>query len=174
MGVSIETQVCDRLHKLKNYVNAKVSSKVEAEDLYSATVLKILRIVRSGEFREGNSVDAFMWICAKGTISTYFKTKNLRYRLLKDNYVYCINTIEKSPERKFEIKEESKMFLEKADKQLSDIYKRVLMLFLFQNMKHDEIADTLGMPRATVSKYIMKMRERLGDVYLNKARTRIA
>ena len=174
MGISIETQICDRLYKLKNYINSRVSSRVEAEDLYSDTVLKILRIVRRGEFREGNSVDAFMWLCAKSVISTYFKTKNLRNQLLKDNYVYCIRTSERSFGKAYEASEECKAFIEKARKKLSDVYKRVLMLLLFQNMRHDEIADTLGMPRATVSKYIMKMRERLGDVYLNKARTRKA
>lgn len=173
MDVNIEKQICDRLYKLKNYINSRVNLKTEAEDLYSATVLKILRILRSGKFRKGGSLDAFMWICAKSTISDYFKKEGMHKRLLKDDYVYCINMFEKSPERKFEIKEENRMFLEKARRQLNNIYKRVLMLLLFQNMRHDEIADVLGMPRATVSKYVMKMRRELGNVHLNQVRTRM-
>ena len=171
--VDIETQICDRLHKLRNYIKGRVGTGEVAEDLYGEALLKILRKAKSEKIKKDfPSLDTFMWLCARSVISGYFKTECVRKRLLEDDYVYCINMCEKSPEGKFEVEEENKIFLEKAKKQLNDIYKRVLMLLLFQNMGHDEIADTLGMPRATVSKYVMKMRGRLGGIHLNKVRTR--
>ena len=168
---NIETQICDHLHKLRNYIKGRVGIGELAEDLYGKTVLKILRKVRSERLRNDSfSLDAFMWACARTVISDHFKTEGVRKRLLEDDYVYCINTHERSPEREYEAKEENKKFMEKARVELNSVYRRTLILLLFQNMNHDEIADTLAIPRATISTYLLRMRKRLGGVHLNKVR----
>lgn len=172
MITEIERQICGRLYKLKNYINFRIVNKTVADDIYSLVVLKLWRIIRSGKFKVGFSIDAFMWLCAKTAINGHFKKeKNEQNRY--DEYAYYCNAIIKSPEKEYEAKEENKLFMEKARKELNDICRRVLILLLFQNMKHHEIADTLGISRNTVSSYLMRMRSKLGEVHLSKVRTLI-
>jgi len=167
----IETQICDRLHKLRNYIKGRVGTGEIAEDLYGEALLKILKKAKSEKIKKDfPSLDTFMWLCARTVISDHFKTEGVRKRLLEDDYVYCVNVYEKSPEEIHEVKEEIKIFMEEARKKLSGVYRKTLILLLFQNMNHNEIADTLVMPRATVSTYLLRMRKRLGNVHLNKVR----
>ena len=163
---NIETQICNRLPKLRNYIKSRVGTPELAEDLYGEAVLKILRKARNGS----SSLDAFMWICAKTVISDYFKTEGVRRRLLENDYVYCVNMCERSPEKAYETLEEIKAFMGEAREKLNSVYRKTLILLLFQNMDHNEIADTLAMPRATISTYLLRMRRRLGGVHLNKVR----
>ena len=167
--VGIEKQICNRLYKLRNYINFRVVNKTVVDDIYSIAILKLWRIIKNGGFKKGHSIDSYMWLCAKSTISDYFKKeKNEQNR--DDEYTYSCNAITKSPEKEYEAKEENKLFMEKARRELSDDYRKVLILLLFQNMNHYEIADTLGISRNTVSCHLMRMRKKLGNVYLNKYR----
>lgn len=139
----IETQICDRLYKLRNYIKGRVGTGEVAEDLYGEALLKILKKAKSEKIKKDfPSLDTFMWLCARSVISDYFKAKDRQQRLLKDDYAYCVNTLEGSPEKKYEISEENKTFIEMARKKLSDDCRKVLILLLFQNMKHYEIAET--------------------------------
>ena len=170
---SIETQVCNRLYKLRNYIKSRIGIPELAEDLYGEAVLIILRKVRSEKLgKDFSSLDAFMWICAKTVIHDHFKTEGVRKRLLEDDYVYCVNMCERSPEKAYEIKEEIKIFMEEVRDKLSSVYRKTLILSLFQNMDHNEIADTLAIPRVTISTYFLRMRSRLGGVHLNQVRKR--
>lgn len=168
--INIETQICNRLHKLRNYINSRVSSGAIADDLYGEAVLKILEKVKGERLRKGSSLDSFMWMCARSVISSHFKTEGVRRRLIENDYIYCINMYERSPEKVHEVKEEIKIFMEEAREKLSSVYRKTLILLLFQNMNHNEIADTLVIPRATISTYLLRIRRRLGDVHLNKIR----
>lgn len=141
--VDIEKQICERLHKLRNYIKSRIETPELADDLYGEAVLKILRKVRSEKVgKDFSSLDAFMWICAKTVIHDHFKTEAVRKRLLEDDYVYCINTSERGPERKYEMKEEIKEFMKRVERELNSIYKKTLFLLLFQSMNHIEIAYT--------------------------------
>ena len=168
--ISIETQICNRLYKLKNYIKSRIGTSELADDLYGEAVLKILEKVKGERLGNDSSLDSFMWMCARSVISDHFKTEAVRKRLLEDDYAYCVNIYEKSPEKIHEVKEEIKIFMEEAREKLSYIYRKTLILLLFQNMKHHEIADTLGIPRTTVSCYLMRMRKGLGNVHLSKTR----
>jgi len=168
---NIETQICDRLHKLRNYIKGRVGTGEVAEDLYGEALLIILKKAKSEKIKKDfPSLDTFMWLCARSVISDHFKTEGVRKRLLEDDYVYCVNLHEKSPEKIYEVKEEIKIFMEEARKKLNNVYRKTLILLLFQNMNHDEIANTLAIPRVTISTYLLRMRKRLGGVHLNKVR----
>lgn len=167
---NIETQICERLHKLKNYIKGRVGTSEVADDLYGETALKILRKVKREKTNNGHSLDAFMRICARTVISDYFKKERIRKQLLKDEYVNRVRTFKEGPDKEYEVREENNKFMERARKELSSAYRKALILLLFQNMNHYEIADTLGIPRVTISTYMLRMRRRLGDVHLNKAR----
>ena len=92
MITEIEKQICNRLYKLKNYINFRVVNKTVADDIYSLTVLNLMKIIRSGKFKVGFSIDAFMWLCAKTAINGYFKKeKNEQNR--DDEYTYSCNAI---------------------------------------------------------------------------------
>ncbi|GAG45559.1 unnamed protein product, partial [marine sediment metagenome] len=155
---SIETQICNRLHKLRNYIKGRVGTGEVAEDLYGEALLKILKKAKSEKIKKDfPSLDTFMWLCARTVISDHFKTEAVRKRLLEDDYVYCVNMYEKSPEKIHEVKEEIKTFMEEVRQKLNNVYRKTLILLLFQNMNHDEIANTLAIPRATISTYLLRM-----------------
>jgi len=168
--MSIETQVCDRLYKLRNYINSRVVNKTVVNDIYSIAVLRLWKIIQNGGFKTGYSIDSYMWLCAKSTISDYFR-KEKREQNRDNEYIYYCDVTTKSPEKEYEAKEGNKLFMEKAERELDESCRKILILLLFQNMKHYEIADTLDMNRNTVSICLMRIRKRLGDVHLNKVRT---
>ena len=170
---NIETQICDHSFRLKRYIESKCRGQKElAEDLYGDAMLKILMKVRVEKFKNDSSLDGFMLKCAKTTISNYFKIEATHKRLFNDDYVYCVNTSERGPERKYETKEEIKKFMKRVERELNSIYKKTLFLLLFQSMNHIEIAYTLGICRETVSSHLLRIRNRFGDVYLNQVRVR--
>lgn len=168
--MAIEAQVCNRLYKLRNYINFRVTNKTLADDIYSIAILKLWKIIKNGGFKKGHSIDSYMWLCAKSTVSDYFKKEKSEQKR-DDKYIYYCDAFAKSPEKEYEAREENELFMEKARKELDENHKRILILLLFQNMKHYEIADTLGMNRNTVSTHLMRMRKRLGNIHLNKVRT---
>jgi len=171
--VNIEKQICDRSFRLRRYVESKCRGNKElAEDLYGDAILKILTKVRIEKFKNDSSLDGFMLKCAKTVISNYFKTESVQNRLFNDDYVYCVNMNEKSPERKYEMKEEIKEFMKRVERELNSIYKKTLFLLLFQSMNHIEIAYTLGICRETVSSHLLRIRDKFGDVHLNQVRMR--
>jgi len=168
---TLEKQICDRSAKLKKYIEFKCQGNKElAEDLFQDTMLKILAEVKVEKLKNNSSLDSFMSKCAKTVISCYFKTEAIHKRLLSDDYVYCISANEKSYERNYEIKEEIKDFMRKAETQLGNTCRKIIMLLLFQNMNHFEIASTINKDRRTVSTHLLRMRKRLGNVHLNKSR----
>lgn len=165
----IEAQICARLRTLKKYISIKVDSAAEAEDIYGETVLKIWRIIRSGKFKEGYSIDAFMMWCARSCVGNYYQNKNRYSFFVRNEYVHHHNTFARNHEREYEIAVENRMFIEKVMRVVSAVYRKVLILLLFQNMRHWEIAETLGISRVTVSGYLFRMRNSF-EIYLNRAR----
>lgn len=166
----IEAQICDRLYKLKKYIDSKVGKGALAEDLYGDAVLKVLKKVKIEKIKNDYSLDVFMILCAKTVISDYYKKERMHKQLLENEYVCHISTIEESVEKEYEIKRENKKFMERIREELDDMCRRILVLLLFQNMRHCEIADVLGISREMVSSRIMRMRNKLGDVDLRKFR----
>lgn len=172
MKERIEAQICDRLCGLKNYIDKRIGKGAIAEDLYGDSVLKILQKVKSERFINDSSLNVFMIMCAKTVISDYYKKEKIHKRLLENEYVYRTRVIEESPEKEYEIKIENKKFIEKINRELDSVCRRIVFLLLFQNMKHHEIADVLGIPRTTVSVCLMRIRQKLG-VDLGKCRNRL-
>lgn len=167
----IEKQICDRSANLKKYIEYKChGNKQLAEDLYSETMLKILTGVKIEKLKNNYSLDGYMGFCAKTVISCYFQTEATRKRLRNTNYVYCIATEEKSPEKNYETEAEIKGFMKKVDKKLGVTCKKIIMLLLYQNMNHEEIASTLDKDRGTISSHMLRMRRILGNIHLNKYR----
>ena len=168
---NIETQICEHSFRLKRYVESKCRGQKElAEDLYGDAMLIILTKVRIGKLKNSSSLEVFMLKCAKTAMSNYFKIEAARKRLFNNDYIYCVNTSGKSPERKYEIKEENKRFMERAERELNTVYRKILILSLFQDMDRVEIANTLGVCRETASVYLSRMRKKFGDIHLNKYR----
>ena len=130
----IEVQICARLRTLKNFIISKTDSVPVAEDIYGDTVLKIWRIIRSGKFKKGHSIDSFMWHCALNSITDYYR-KEKRYNFFARNeYAHYHNNLARSPERNYEMAMENRLFIEKVMSVLSAVYRKILILLLFQNM----------------------------------------
>ena len=171
-GNCIETQICDRLPKLKAYIISRGSQGAQAEDIYCNVIVKIWNIIRNGKFKEGHSIDSFMWRCAKSVICDYYNKENREKRIYDEEHQHYFSILTKSYEREYEALMENNTFMKKT-LGLRAIYRKIIILSLFQNMKHCEIANTLGIPRGTVSNYMLRMRKKLGDIHLNKTRIRM-
>lgn len=172
-NISFEAQLCERLHKLKRYIEFRVGgSGAEAEDVYSKAIIRILEAIKKGWIKETDGVATYFYRCAHSTIVDHFKRKNQVKRTKADNYEYHVNTFVESPEREYEASVRNNLFMERMGEELNGVTRRALALSLFQEMKHNEIAETLGIPRATVSSQLNRAREKLGDVHLNKTRIR--
>lgn len=159
----VEKQIYERLPLLRRYVMSRLRGSMEqVEDI---------EFIRNGDFKVGYSIDGFMKKCALNEIFDYYKERNRLKRTHSDEYEYHFNIATKSPEKEYEIRMENETFMKRVEK-LRIVYRKIIILLLFQNMKHCEIANTLGMPRATVSTHFLRIRRKLGDIHLNKVRTR--
>jgi len=157
----VEMQICDRLYTLKRYVESKCGGRgVLAEDIYGDALVKIWEFIRSGKFKEGFSIDAFMKRCAWSVLCDYYRGKNRTKRIYNDEYEAYVSSMTRDFEREYEALLESKLLMKKIEK-LKPLYRRILALALFQNMTHYEIAETLGMREATVGCYLSRLRSRL-------------
>ena len=165
-------QICDHLPKIKRYIESKVGPGAEAEDIYGETIIHILKNIKNGNFKKELSTTTYFYRCAQSTIVDHFKRKNQAKRSNSDDYECYINTFTKSPEKEYELREQNELFMKQARIELNDITIKSLILSLFQEMKHHEIANTLGIPRITVSSQLHRARKKLGNIHLNKTRIR--
>ena len=169
---SIETQVCDRLYVLRRYIFSRFNfNEEESEDVYGDTVLKIFQAIRKGNFKKEYPVDTYMRNCVWSVVIDRYRREGNSKRIRTSEHDYYFKTFIKSHEKKYEYSGEIKIFLERLEC-LTDICKKILMLLLFQGMSHDEIAETLDMPRGTISVHIHRMRKELGNIDLSKTRIR--
>lgn len=170
--IGIETQVCGQLPILKRYVFSRFRfNKEESEDVYGDAVLKIFRAIRNGGFKEGFSLSAYMRHVVWSVAIDRFRISSRLRNTNTAEYDYHFKTIEKSPEKRYEHSDEIDRFLGRIE-HVEGIRRKILILLLFQGMSHDEIADTLDMPRATVSTHVSRARKQFGGIELSKVRTR--
>lgn len=168
----IETQVYDRLPVLKRYVFSRFRfNEEESEDVYGDAVLKIFRAIRNGGFKEGFSLDAYMRHVVWSVAIDRFRVSSRLRDANTAEYDYHFKTTEKSTEKQYEHSSEIDRFLKKLEC-LKDTRKKILILLLFQGMDHNEIAETLNIPRVTVSVHVSRARKQFGDIHLNKVRER--
>ena len=167
-----EPQVCEKLYKLRHYISSRISPREVAEDVYGDVIVKMWGAIRGGKLKASLSVDAFIWRCAWCVLCDYYKKEGRKKRTDNGEYGYYLSMLIGRPEREYEASTINNAFMARAGKELNDTCRKILILLLFQNMKHRDIADTLGIPRATVSTYLLKMRKQFGGINLNKVRTR--
>lgn len=163
----IENEICDRLPTMKGFIKSRIGNATMAEDIYGDAIIKIWKAIRNGGFKTGFSVSSYMNRCAQTAIYEYFRREGRGKRRDRADYEYIIPAYTPSHEKKFEITIENMEFMNHLG--LKPCHRRILILSLLQQMKHHEIADTLGIPRATVSSVIARSRKKLG-LHLNKAR----
>ncbi len=167
----IEEQICARLRIMKNFIVSRTDSVPVAEDIYGHAVLKIWEKIRNGKFRDdGGSIDSFMMWCAIGSIGDYYRKEKRLNHFALNEYAHYHGIFARNSEREYEIAMENRLFIEKVISILSAVCRKILILFLFQNMKPYEIGETLDMPPGTVSGYLRGMRIKFGNHF---CRTRV-
>ena len=166
-----EAQICDRLYKLRRYVNFRITPKEVAEDVYGDVIVKMWKAIRDEKFKATICVDAFMWRCAWCVLCDYYRREGREKRTDNGEYGYYLSTLTRDPEKEYEARTINNAFIESVA-QLKAICRKVLILSLYQNMKHWEIANTLGISRSAVSTHLFRIRKELGGLHLNKVRTR--
>lgn len=144
--MDIEAQICDRLPKMKAYIMSKCNLREEAEDIYGDMIVRIWKIIRNGGPRGGYSNDGYIWNSAKFAIGDYYR-KERKMKRNHDEYGYHLPASMRSFEGEYEA---SIVFMREIEK-LSPVYRKVLILLLFQNMGPNEIADTLRISSNAVS-----------------------
>lgn len=164
----IETRMYERLHVARGYVFARCL-RPDAEDIYGDTVVKIWEILRAGQVKKDGNLDAFICRIAHSVLCDYYKRQRTDKRNCNEQYIYHCTPTTRSPEREYEAKQENHIFLKKLGT-LKSLYRKVIILLLYQSMKHWEIAYVLGIPRGTVSTLLFRARQKLGDIHLGKVR----
>lgn len=166
----IEKQICVRLRTMKNFISSRAGSAQAAEDIYATACVTIWRKIRDGKFRDdGGSVDSFMWWCARNAINDYYRGERRFNNFARNEYAHYHGIFARNAEREHELAVENRLFIKKMMKQVSVVCRKILALLLFQNMKLHEIAETLEMPKSTISQYLRGMRSKFG-VHLCRAK----
>jgi len=166
----IESQICVRLHTMKNFIVSKTYSAPVAQDIYAEACVMIWTKIRNGKFRDdGGSLDSFMWWCARNAINDYHRKEKRFNNFARNEYAHYHGIFAKNSEREYELAMENRLFIRKGMKKVSVVCRKILLLLLFQNMKLSEIGEILNMPSSTVSQYLRGMRSKFG-VHLCRAK----
>ena len=140
----------------------KVKNPDDAADLVSETFLGCVssrdRIEATGSFR------SFLFAIAMNKLRGYFRKQAKRRRELSDFEDICVaQSLPKSPTSLIARAQESRLLV-RALRRLSLDKQIVLELNYFEDLRGPEIADLLGLPKATVYTHLRRGKERLAAI----------
>ncbi|MCK5128261.1 MAG: RNA polymerase sigma factor [Clostridiales bacterium] len=139
---------------LYNFAYRLTLNKTEAEDLFQQTWVKV--VDKYDQYKIDNFKGWLYKICSNQFKDNY--RKNARYKkLVKDDFSdsdtkdFVINTSrsEDSTYIKVELRDKKQMMLEKIY-DLPEKQREPILMFYYQSMKYEDIADALSVPVGTV------------------------
>lgn len=143
-------------------------NEAEADDIYGESLFRFSRALASGRVDLPVSF-AYLKKIAFNTFCEFRTVKGREKNVHVEEYDRFFGRSTPGPERAYEARERVEEFLEKVQG-FKGIRKRILYLLIFQGMDHNEIAEALGVPRATVSTHVHRAREKIQGADLRKRR----
>lgn len=143
-------------------------NEAEADDIYGEALFQFSRALASSQVKLPVAF-AYLKKIAFNTFCEFRTVRGREKRVHTEEYDRFFGYFMPGPERAYEARERVESFLEKIQG-FKGIRKRILYLLIFQGMNHDEIAEALGVPRATVSTHVHRAREKIKGADLRKRR----
>lgn len=162
-------------HDLYNFALRLTLNKSEAEDLFQQTWLKVVNNIE--KYAEDNFKAWLFKICSNQFKDNYRKSKRYK-KLVKDDYAdretkdYVINSAKSKEDTLVKVEHrDTKLIMLKKINNLPEKQRKPILMFYYQAMKYDEIAQMLCIPVGTVRSRINTAKKALkkqmeGEAYV--------
>lgn len=161
------TILIKRYHgEMKHYIRTMVYDKIQTDDLYQDSLIKIYSNVTKGNFDETKSFKKWSFMIARNTCLDYLRVISRKSHpkiILLDNYPEVMIPMRSPSPEQVIISNELRRMVHDAIGKLSPIYQDVLHLELFTGCTHVDIAQQTQLPLG-----IVKTRLSRGKVSLRK------
>jgi RNA polymerase sigma-70 factor (ECF subfamily) len=160
-----------------------LKNREEAEDSLQEAFIKAFRAIIEGQFEERSKFSTYFYRIVYNTaLDNYKKLKTKTYNLIRmddvsgdsgeddisfnemkiDRNRYGASDIYRTDKRAMDI--EVRELINEYLSKLPEKYSVILTLFYINDLSHDEISETLGLPLGTVKNRIFRAKEKLKDV----------
>lgn len=149
---------------LFDFLSRMTGDRTAAEDLTQDVFVRMLKYRRT--FRNDGRFETWMFHIARNARADYFRRRAV-VELNTD--VIDVESHEPGPARLVE-EDEQTALLRRALLQLRDDKRELIVLARYRGMKHDAIADLLGVDTGTVKVRIHRALKELREIFLNLAK----
>jgi len=152
---------------LYGYLYRMLASSEDAEDLFQESFLRVLR--HADRFQPGRPFRPWLYAIATNLVKNAYRSRGYREAVPLDRSDYEDGTplaarlaaIGEQPSEPVE-REESRRLVRQAVETLPEKGRAALVLYYFQGLAYEEVADTLEIPLGTVKSRIHNAMARLG------------
>lgn len=151
----------ERYHKaLYNHFLMQTSHPQLSEDLVQEVFFRILKYRHT--YRGDSKFSTWLYSIAHNVRMDYYRKRKLKMVTL-DN-VNPISAPDPEPDAQFEQNDEARL-IHQALRRLPDDKREVLLLSRFENMKYEEIAETVGCAVGTIKARVHHALKELSSIY---------
>ncbi len=147
--------------KIKRYIK-KFFSGTETEDITQTAFLKAFENIKS--FKTELKFSSWLYRIAHNELVNFLKKKKMLPLFDFDVFLPHYHTSQKEMENEADKKIEIEQFQKCLDK-LEGKYKEVVILYYFENLSYQEIADITHSPISTVGVKIKRAKEKLKQIW---------
>jgi len=137
---------------LINAAYQRLHSREDAEEVVQEVFVDIY--FRRREIYPASTLEAYLKTALKFKVINAYRSQQLHYKHV-DNLIAETNISQVDPHKAFEMKE-SRLMLLTACKKLPEKCRQVFMMFRFEELSHQEIAERAAISVSTVKKHIHK------------------
>jgi RNA polymerase sigma-70 factor (ECF subfamily) len=152
--------------KLTRYVMRFTQNKDDVSDIIQVVFIKAYTNLQS--FDETRSFNSWIYRIAHNESVTYLKRKSNQKISFLDFDVFLPQVFAKETADEHALLREDKEILEASLSMISPKYREVLVLYYYDDMSYQEIADVLHIPIATVGVRIKRGKESLHKILQTK------
>jgi len=145
--------------QLKNFINKRVSSEQDAEDLLHEVFIKIHNNIHT--VLDDNKIYAWIYRIARNSITDYYRRNRNTYAITE-----LTEDIESTTDEDLSANTEIALYLKDLVNHLPEIYRQAILSTEFQNMTQKELSEKLGLSISTVKSRVQRARKMLKDMVL--------
>jgi len=142
--------------QLLGFIISKVQNVADAEDILQDVFLKAMN--KADALAEDTNLNAWLYVVTRNAINDYFRSKSKTHsEELKPELVY----------QEDEIYQNEFCCLEPHINELDEKYREVIYLSEIKGMKHQSIADQLGLSLSAIKSRVVRGREQLKEKFIS-------
>ena len=127
-------------------------------DMMQNTFLRVIKYKHT--YRDGNPFKAWVYQIARNVFADHLRKQKVLY-----SDFHPIEAVADIPEEEDSEKGHKEQVLHASMKKLSEESREILVMSRYQNMKYEEIADTMGLTVSSVKVKVHRAIKKLRDVY---------